>query len=175
MAGLVLAAFGAWAPDAGAAADQHDSSRLVAPASKLPDHEEFEATLNVPFVAKTGSAARDLELRFEYPGLALQHLVGWELIVRDARGVSVRRMVGEANLLQRPVARTLHWDGRSDSGQALPEGRYTMTLRAGALEARRLSEAGASVGDRVAAILADRAAAFLFYFAAGAGVCGSAK
>jgi len=159
MASLALAAFGAWSLDAYAAADQHDSSRLVAPASKLPDHEEFEATLNVPFVAKTGRAARDLELRFEYPGLGLQHLVGWELTVRDSRGVSVRRMVGEASLLQRPVTRTVHWDGRSDTGQALPDGRYTMTLRAGALEAQRLSATGTSAGDRVAAILADRAAA----------------
>ena len=159
IAGLVMAILGASSLNAAATPDQHDSSRLVSPGSKMPDHEEFEATLKVPYVATSGGAARDLELRFEYPGLSAQQLLGWELIVRDARGVSLRRIVGEASLLQHPVSRTVHWDGRSDTGQTLPNGRYTMTLRAAALDAQRMSAPHASNVDRVAAMLGDRAAA----------------
>jgi len=154
-ASLVMAALGAASLDAWAAPD---SSRLVAPGSKLPDHEEFEATLSVPFAAPNGAPGRDLELSFEYPGVGTQQVVAWELTVRDSRGAGVRRMVGETSLLQRRVTRTVHWDGRGDGGRSLPEGRYTVTLRAAALDARRAPDARASLGDRVAAVLGDRAA-----------------
>jgi hypothetical protein len=156
---LVVTALGAWTQDAWSAPEEHDTSRLVAPGSKLPDHEEFEATLKIPFTSPAGTPGRDLELRFEYPGIGLQHAVGWELVLRDSRGVAVRRMVGETSLLQRPVTRTVHWDGRSDAGALLPAGRYTATLRAVALEARRAAALHVGTGDRLAPMLSDRAAA----------------
>jgi hypothetical protein len=157
--GLFMAALSGGAPHAWAAPESHDSSRLVVPASKLPDHEEFEATLAVPFAASAGTAARDFALRFEYPGVGSPQVVAWELTLRDARGAAVRRLLGETGLQQHAVIRTVHWDGRSDSGRTLPEGRYTATLRAAALDARRAPDAGASIGDRVAAALGDRSAA----------------
>ena len=159
IASLVVAALGAWSLNAGAASDEHNASRLVSPRSKLPDHEEFEATLRVPFASTSGRAGRDLELRFEYPGLGSEQVIGWELVVRDARGVSVRRMEGETSLLQRPVVRTVRWDGRSDAGQSLPDGRYTVTLHAAALDAQRMPATHAVNVDRVTAILGDPAAA----------------
>ena len=150
----LLAAAGA--TNAWAAADGPDAVRLVAPGSKLPDHEEFEATVQVPFTASSG--ARDLALRFAYPGVDAQQAVPWELTIRDAQGASVRRMVGDAVLQQRPMTRTVHWDGRDANGRSLPEGRYTVTLRAAALNARRAPDARASTSDRVDAVLGDRAA-----------------
>lgn len=132
-------------------------AQLLRPASKLPDHEEFDAMLEAPFVSTAASGARDFKLRFDYPGIAAPHVVGWELTISDARHRVVRRWSGETALSGQPAVAAVHWGGRADATAPLADGLYTVTLRTGALDAARLP-ASATGAARVQAVLSSAAA-----------------
>jgi hypothetical protein len=98
------------------------------------DHREFEATLNAPYKADAGPAARQAEARtftlnFEYPGLQRAQLVTWQLELSAPTGTVLQRWQGSATLLRDPVSVPVRWSGSVD-GAALAPGIYRIRMRA---------------------------------------------
>lgn len=59
----------------------------------LPDHQEFDAALQVPFQAHAGRA---IVMHFEYPGAASGTPVAWQVAVLDRGGQVLREWDGGA-------------------------------------------------------------------------------
>jgi len=104
----------------------------------LPDHQEFDASLQVPFQAPTG---RSIVLQFEYPGVAVGTPVAWQVVLLDRRGDSLREWNGSSTLHTRQAQVSVSWDGLDRRHRVLPAGYYTVRMRAIALDddnARRI-------------------------------------
>src|SRR5690349_12132225 len=92
-------------------------------ATALPDHQEFEASLQVPFQATAG---RPVALHFAYPGAAPGTPVAWEVALLDRDGRVLRAWEGHSTLHARTATARLRWDGKGSHGEALPAGYYTV-------------------------------------------------
>lgn len=104
----------------------------------LPDHQEFDAALQVPFQA---TAARSFIMHFEYPGAAVGTPVAWQIVLLDRSGDLLREWNGSATLHTRQAQASVNWDGLDSRHHALPAGYYTVRMRAIALDddnARRI-------------------------------------
>lgn len=110
-----------------------------APAAPLlPDHQEFDASLQVPF---RGDAARPITMQFEYPGAAAGTPVAWRISLLDHAGNELRSWDGNSVLHKRTATATVIWDGLDSQHHALPAGYYVVRMRAIALDddnARRI-------------------------------------
>lgn len=110
-----------------------------APAAQLlPDHQEFDASLQVPFRAST---ARSMTMHFEYPGATAGTPVAWQIVLLDHSGNALREWNGNSVLHARTAQASVSWDGFDSHRHALPAGYYTVRLRAIALDddnARRI-------------------------------------
>lgn len=109
---------------------------LAAPA--LPDHQEFDAALQVPFQA---DAARSIVMHFEYPGAAVGTPVAWQVSLLDRSGQLLREWNGSTVMHVRKATASVRWDGLDSHRRPLPAGYYTVRLRAIALDddnARRI-------------------------------------
>jgi hypothetical protein len=51
--------------------------------AKDPDHHEFEAVLEAPFVSPRASGGRTFTMRFSYPGATEPHTFAWRLELLD--------------------------------------------------------------------------------------------
>jgi hypothetical protein len=103
---------------------------LLAPSclfAAFPDHEEFDATLHVPYRG-TASEARDFTLRFSYPGQGAGIAAAWRLDVHDEAGKLVRHWQGTAKAGDGEESVTIAWDGRDAAGTTLRAGVYYATL-----------------------------------------------
>ncbi|WP_424682014.1 CehA/McbA family metallohydrolase [Frateuria sp. YIM B11624] len=120
----------------------------------LPDHREFEASLQVPFQA---AAARTIALHFAYPGAASGTPVAWEVALLDRDGRVLRRWDGHTTLRARTATASVRWDGRDDAHQALPVGYYTVRLRAIALDEDNTRRLGTGLPGQALALAARRA------------------
>ena len=60
---------------------------MPAIAGTLPDHEEFDAALHVPF---TGFGVRPITLQFSYPGASAGTPVAWEVALLGSDGLVKR-------------------------------------------------------------------------------------
>lgn len=105
----------------------------------LPDHQEFDAMLQVPF---TAAAARPIVLRFEYPGAAPGTPVAWQVDLLDASGQVRRQWRGDTALKARTAQVELRWDGLGSQHATLPAGYYTVRLRALALDDANIARIG---------------------------------
>ncbi|MFC5525648.1 Ig-like domain-containing protein [Rhodanobacter ginsengisoli] len=104
----------------------------------LPDHQEFDAALQVPFQA---AAARSFIMHFEYPGAAVGTPVAWQIVLLDRSGNPLREWNGSTALHARQSQASVSWDGLDSRHHALPAGYYTVRMRAIALDednARRI-------------------------------------
>jgi hypothetical protein len=104
----------------------------------LPDHQEFDASLQVPFRA---DAARAIVMHFEYPGATAGTPVAWQVALLDRDGSALREWNGDSVLHTRRAQASVSWDGLDRGHHPLPAGYYTVRLRAIALDddnARRI-------------------------------------
>ncbi|MBY0236878.1 MAG: phosphotransferase, partial [Burkholderiaceae bacterium] len=131
------------------------SSGLVLAGSISPDHQEFEATLHVPFRAEAGATAeaRRFTLKFEYPQVEQTQTVSWRLDLLDPAGALVQRWYGVETLVKGELAVSVDWAGRQ-FGMAAVDGIYQVRLTASsAVAAAELPSVGV-MADFVEAQLA---------------------
>ncbi|WNL46729.1 Ig-like domain-containing protein [Dyella sp. BiH032] len=118
-------------------------------AGTLPDHEEFEAGLSVPF---QGAGARTATLHFSYPGAVQGTPVAWTVELVDAGGRVLRSWQGQSALHAGGTQAQIAWDGRGASGETLSPGYYTVRLHAVALDAGTVARIGTGLpGQALAA------------------------
>jgi len=108
-------------------------------AGALPDHEEFEIGLHVPFA---GAAARPIGLHFSYPGAAAGTPVAWEVELLAPNGTSLRSWQGQSVISASRAQAKINWDGRDGAGRNLAAGYYTVRLQAIALDNDTISRIG---------------------------------
>lgn len=101
---------------------------VVAADLRHPDHYEFDATLTVPFQAQAGRFP--IRLGFDYPGAGAATQAAWVLEVLDAQGQVVGRDSGLTALGNGRALTEGRWNGRGENGKAVPNGYYTVRLRA---------------------------------------------
>ncbi|MEJ6004095.1 CehA/McbA family metallohydrolase [Paucibacter sp. AS339] len=108
-----------------------------------PDHQEFEATLHVPYRAAAGAIAeaRSFTLRFEYPQVAHAQTVSWRLELLDPAGALVQRWYGVESLVKGDLSVKVDWAGRQ-FGMAAADGIYQVRLTASSAEATELPSTG---------------------------------
>ena len=122
---------------------------LPALAGSLPDHEEFETGLHVPFKA---AGARAITLHFSYPGATAGTPVAWEVALLDRNAEVLRTWQGQSAIRAGGTQAQVTWDGRGASGQALPSGYYTVRMRAIALDNATVDRIGTGLaGNALAA------------------------
>ncbi|WP_266170983.1 Ig-like domain-containing protein [Dyella subtropica] len=100
-------------------------------AGTMPDHEEFEAALHVPFNA---AAARPITLQFSYPGAGPGTPVAWQVDVLNRSGAVLRSWQGQGAINAGRAQANIAWDGRDRTGQSLAAGYYTVRMRAIAVD-----------------------------------------
>ncbi|MDQ1834427.1 Ig-like domain-containing protein [Massilia scottii] len=88
------------------------------------DHQEFEATLHVPYA--TASQARVFTLAFEYPHVERLQEVSWKLELVSPAGQVVQRWHGVQRMFQKPVDVKVRWADRA----GLPDGVYKVRMQA---------------------------------------------
>lgn len=88
------------------------------------DHQEFEATLHVPYAA--ASAARTFTLAFDYPHAERAQEVSWKVDLLSPSGQVVQQWHGVQRMFQKPVDVKVRWAGRA----GLPDGIYQVRMRA---------------------------------------------
>jgi len=101
-----------------------------------PDHQEFEATLHVPYRADATAIAeaRSFTLRFEYPQVERTQTVSWRLELLDPAGALVQRWYGVETLVKGEIAVRVDWAGRQ-AGMAAADGVYQVRLSATSADA----------------------------------------
>ncbi|MEJ6000420.1 CehA/McbA family metallohydrolase [Paucibacter soli] len=101
-----------------------------------PDHQEFEATLHVPYRADATAIAeaRSFTLRFEYPQVERTQTVSWRLELLDPAGALVQRWYGVETLVKGEIAVQVDWAGRQN-GMAAADGVYQVRLHASSADA----------------------------------------
>lgn len=128
---------------------------LPAPAAPvLPDHQEFDAALQVPFQARAG---RPIAMHFEYPGAAAGTPVAWQIALLDRSGRLLREWNGGSALRSRRAQARVDWDGLDGRRHALPAGYYTVRLRAIALDDGNARRIGTGIVAQALQLAAQRA------------------
>ncbi len=108
-----------------------------------PDHQEFEATVQVPYRAAANAIAeaRTFTLRFEYPQVEQAQTVSWRLDLLDPTGALVQRWYGVESLVKGELAVQVDWAGRQ-FGMAAVDGVYQVRLSAASAVATELPSTG---------------------------------
>jgi hypothetical protein len=128
---------------------------LPTPAAPLlPDHQEFGASLQVPF---RGNAARIITMQFEYPGAASGTPVAWQVSLLDHAGHELRAWDGNAVLQKRNAQAQVTWDGLDGKRHALAPGYYTVRMRAIALDDDNARRIGSGLVTHALALAEQRA------------------
>jgi hypothetical protein len=97
--------------------------------TSLPDHFEFDATLDARF-APDARGAHPIRLGFAYPAGGGSTVATWQVDVVAPRGEVVKRWIGQAPLHDGQGAYALAWDGTDARGVRVPAGFYGVRLRA---------------------------------------------
>ena len=117
-AAVVFACVCGTAPAAGPVADASD------PLQRLPDHYEFDATLDADF-APDARGLHHARLSFDYPAGSEATLAAWQVDLLSPQGVTVQSLQGETPLAHGRGRVTVALDGKRDAA-----GFYTVRLRA---------------------------------------------
>lgn len=88
------------------------------------DHQEFEATLHVPYAA--ASAARTFTLAFDYPHAERAQEVSWKVELVSPNGQVVQQWTGVQRMFQKPVDVKVRWVGKG----GLADGVYKVRMQA---------------------------------------------
>lgn len=100
------------------------------PSTKYPDHHEFEAALDVPFVSAQDGGARDFTVQMDYLGAPVGQLLAYRVELLGPDGRKVQQWSGVESYAGKPMAVTLSWRGRAGAQSALADGLYTAKLTA---------------------------------------------
>ena len=123
------------------------ASNVPAMAS-IADHNEFEATLQVPFRAevgvRTGDESRYFTMEFSYPLVQREQTVSWRLELLTANGKLVEKWVGIEKLFKQPVTAKVLWAGRRFGSKSLADGMYQVRLTASANDATAVARSRSS-------------------------------
>lgn len=111
-----------------------------------PDHYEFDATLEAPFRAQAGR--RPIVLRFDYAMAGHVTAAAWELDAIAPDGTVVRSWSGITPLDRQRGRTQITWDDRGGDKRSLPDGYYTLRLRA-VPTVETNEDATAPIGERV--------------------------
>ncbi|EIL99815.1 carbohydrate-binding protein CenC [Rhodanobacter thiooxydans] len=123
-------------------------------AGSLPDHEEFETTLQVPF---RSTGARPVTMSFSYPGAAPGTQVAWEVALLGHDGAELRTWQGHGALGAGRTQARVSWDGVDRQGHAVPAGYVTVRLRAVALDGATVTRIGSSLPGQALTLAQQRA------------------
>jgi hypothetical protein len=137
---LLAACGGAESPTAKAAATETLSrAASVDVSAKHPDHHEFEAELQVPFVGSGASGARRFSVAMNYLGApdGEQFAYRLELVAPDGR--VVQTYSGIARYAGKPVLLNFDWAGRGEKS-SLADGVYEARLTAFAAAADAIAK-----------------------------------
>ncbi|RCS30798.1 carbohydrate-binding protein CenC [Rhodanobacter denitrificans] len=131
-------------------------SIVAAPAfaGSLPDHEEFEATLQVPF---RSTGVRPVTMHFSYPGAMPGTQVAWEVAVLGHDGGELRTWQGHSALGTGSTRAQVPWDGLDRQGHAVPAGYVTVRLRAVALDGATVARIGNGLPGQALTLAQQRA------------------
>lgn len=134
---LLVACGGANEPAAtvvASASDTMSRAASVDASAKHPDHHEFEAELQVPFVSTVASGARRFSVAMNYLGApeGEQFAYRLELVAADGRVVQIYS--GIARYAGKPVLLDFDWAGRGEKS-SLADGVYEARLTAFAVAA----------------------------------------
>ncbi len=102
----------------------------VTPGAKDPDHDEFEASLDVPFASAEASGARKFTVNMSYPGSTAAQTFVWQLELRDPENKVVQAWSGETPHSNTESSVVVTWPGRVGHQAALPDGSYSVHLKA---------------------------------------------
>jgi hypothetical protein len=126
--------------------------------ASVADHQEFEATLHVPFradpAARTGDASRYFTMQFDFPLVERAQAVTWRVELVDADGRVVARWYGIENLFHKPVSANILWAGRPHGSASLADGIYEVRLTAAANDATLVARSTGSHAKIVEEMLA---------------------
>lgn len=114
----------------------------MAKSPSLPDHQEFDAALQVPF---RGDAARSIIMHFEYPGAVVGTPVAWEIALLDPSGDVLRNWNGHTTMQTSTAQAHMTWDGLDSKHQPLSAGYYGVRLRAIALDDDNVRRIGTGI------------------------------
>ncbi len=119
------------------------STGLALAAGISPDHQEFGATLYVPYRAEATAIAeaRTFTLNFEYPQVERSQTVSWRLELLDPAGAVVQRWHGVETLVKGEITVKVDWAGR-EPGLADVDGIYQVRLTASSVDATELPSTG---------------------------------
>lgn len=114
--------------------------------ASIPDHQEFDATLHVPFRAdsQAGAEARYFTMEFEYPYVTKEQAVTWRLELVGADGRVIDHWYGLEKLFKKSVRTQMFWNGRGPNGETLKSGLYQLRLTAKASDAAGLPSVAAT-------------------------------
>ncbi|WP_027484915.1 Ig-like domain-containing protein [Rhodanobacter sp. OR87] len=123
-------------------------------AGSLPDHEEFDATLQVPF---RSAGARPVTMHFSYPGATPGTQVAWEVALLGHDGSELRAWQGHSALGTGSTQAKVLWDGLGRNGQTVPSGYVTVRLRAVALDGATVARIGSGLPGQALTLAQQRA------------------
>ncbi|MFH7042617.1 CehA/McbA family metallohydrolase [Paucibacter sp. JuS9] len=129
------------------------SAQAVHPSVKYPDHHEFEAALDVPFVSNEASGARTLSVLLDYPGAPDGQLLAYQVELLNPAGTVVQEWSGLQSYAGKPQSVRLAWAGRSGDQSKLADGIYTVRMTALSADAEQAPKVESSKA-KVAALLA---------------------
>jgi len=142
------------APSSSATSETPAAAQSVALGAKDPDHYEFEASLDAPFVSTASTGARTFTIHFSYPGAADAQTFAWALELLDKDGASVQKWVGESAYAGKPLSVDVGWAGRVGKQASLPDGSYKLQLSAAVADPAAAKSAAGSQSERVDKLLA---------------------
>jgi hypothetical protein len=105
------------------------ATHRIADEVRLPDHYEFDAGLAASFRADA-QGQYPIHVNFDYPAAGASTLTAWQVDVISAKGVVVRRWVGESALNRGRGGYGFVWNGKDQHGAALSSGFYTVRMHA---------------------------------------------
>ncbi|HEY4082457.1 MAG TPA: CehA/McbA family metallohydrolase [Burkholderiaceae bacterium] len=119
------------------------SSGLALAATISPDHQEFGATLYVPYQADASAIAqaRTFTLNFEYPQVEKTQTVSWRVELLDSAGVVLKHWYGVETLVKGDITVKVDWAGR-EPGVADVDGIYQVRLTASSVDATDVPNIG---------------------------------
>jgi hypothetical protein len=126
--------------------------------ASVADHQEFEATLHVPFRAdpmlRTGNESRYFTMEFDFPLVEREQAVTWRLELLGADGRVIERWYGIEKLFRQRVSTKVLWAGRPRGSKSLADGLYEIRMTAVANDAAILKPGAASNAKTVEQMLA---------------------
>lgn len=121
--------------------------------ASIPDHNEFEASLHVPFLANAGARpgdeSRTFTLEFDFPLNKQEQTVAWRLEILRNDGTVLERKYGTEKLLDKATSVKIIWPARNAHSSKLPSGIYQVKMTALANESESFKLLPGSLENKI--------------------------